>query len=131
VRERNGLPMNERMGNPAIPCLRWCVGLIVLWGSWRFAFGESAMREFAHTGLPAWIRPALGGVEIVAAVLFLLPVTSVVGGYALLGIFLFAAALHVMHRWYDISSLMLYAMAVWVSLAHSAEVRGVPKGELP
>jgi uncharacterized membrane protein YphA (DoxX/SURF4 family) len=123
--------MNERMGKPAIPCLRWCVGLIVLWGSWRFAFGESAMREFAHTGLPAWIRPALGGVEIVAAVLFLLPVTSAVGGFALLGIFLFAAALHVMHRWYDISSLMLYAMAVWVSLAHSAEVRGVPKGGLP
>ena len=89
------------------------------------------MREFAHTGLPAWIGPALGGVEIVVAVVFLLSVTSVVGGYALLGIFLFAAALHVMRRWYDISSLMLYTMAVWVSLAHPGEVRGVPKGELP
>jgi hypothetical protein len=87
-------------------------------------------RVCAH-GTTKWIRPALGGVEIVAAVLFLLPVASVVGGYALLGIFLFAAALHVMHRWYDISGLVLYAMAVWVSLAHPAEVRDVPKGELP
>jgi hypothetical protein len=107
------------------------VGLVVLWESWRFAFGESATREFAHTGLPPWIRPALGGVEIVAAILFLLPLTSVVGGYALLIIFSFAAILHVMHRWYDISGLLLYAMAVWVSLAHPAQMGDAAKGELP
>ena len=89
------------------------------------------MREFAHTGLPAWIRPATGGTEMVAAVLFLLPVTTVAGGYALLVIFFFAATLHVMHRWYDISSLVLYAMAVWVSLAHPAQMRDAAKSELP
>ncbi len=84
-----------------------------------------------ETGLPAWIRPALGGIEIVAAVLFLLPVTTVVGGYALLGIFLFAAALHVIHRWYDISGLVLYAMAVLVTLAHPLKCADVPTGDLP
>jgi len=110
--------MHERFRSLAVPGLQWCVGLIVLWQSWRFAFGATAMRGFAETGLPAWIRPALGGIEIVAAVLFLLPITTVVGGYALLVVFFFAAVLHLLHGWYDISALMLYAMAVLVSLAH-------------
>jgi DoxX-like family len=110
--------MNERIKNLAIPGLSWCVGLMVLWQSWRFAFGTAAAREFAGTGLPSWIRPALGGVEIAAAVLFLVPITAVVGGYALLVVFFFAAVLHVLHGWYDVSGLVLYAMAVLVSLAH-------------
>jgi hypothetical protein len=110
--------MNEQLRSLAVPGLRWCVGLIVLWQSTRFAFGTAAMRALAETGLPAWIRPALGGIEIVAAVLFLVPVTTVVGGYALLVVFFFAAVLHLLHGWYDISALVLYAMAVLVSLAH-------------
>lgn len=109
--------MNERLRSLAVPGLRWCVGLIVLWQSWRFAFGTAVMRVFAEAGLPAWIRPALGGIEIVAAALFLLPVTTAVGGYALLVVFFFAAVLHLLHGWYDISSFVLYAMAVLVSLA--------------
>jgi DoxX-like family len=123
--------MNERLRSLAVPGLRWCVGLIVLWQSWRFAFGTAVMRVFAETGLPVWIRPALGGIEIVATVLFLLPVTTVVGGYALLVVFLFAAVLHLLHGWYDISALVLYAMAVLVSLAD--QERGTRKeraGEL-
>jgi hypothetical protein len=107
--------MNERVRSLAIPGLRWCVGLIVLWQSGRFAFEESAMRGFAHTGLPPWIRAALGGAEMVAAVLFLLPITTVVGGYALLVLFFLAAILHVLHGWYDVSALVVYLL---VSLAH-------------
>jgi hypothetical protein len=110
--------MNERIRSLAIPALRWCVGLIVLWQSWRFAFGASAMREFAHTGLPPWIRPALGGAEIVAAALFLLPATTAVGGYALLIVLFSAAVLHLLHGWYDVSTLVLYFLAVFVGLAH-------------
>jgi hypothetical protein len=123
--------MNERIRGLAIPVLRWCVGPIVLWQSWRFAFGDSTMREFAHTGLPPWIRPVLGGTEIVAAALFLLPITRVVGGYALLVIFFFAAVLHLLHGWYDVSALALYFMAVLVSLAHpDGRIRGGRQGEL-
>jgi DoxX-like family len=122
--------MNERMRNLAIPGLRWCVGLIVLWESWRFAFGESARRAFAETGLPLWIRPTLGGIEIVAALLFLVPWTRVVGGYSLLVVFFFAAMLHVLHGWYDISGLVLYAVAVWVSLAHGDEMDATRAREL-
>jgi hypothetical protein len=121
--------MNERIKNLAIPGLSWCVGLMVLWQSWRFAFGTAAAREFAGTGLPSWIRPALGGVEIAAAVLFLVPITALVGGYALLVVFFFAAVLHVLHGWYDVSGLVLYAMAVLVSLAHrDHEIREGQRG---
>jgi hypothetical protein len=110
--------MNDGLRNLSIRGLRWCVGWIVLWESWRFAFGAPAARTFAHTGLPGWMRPTLGGAEIVAAILFLLPATTVAGGYALLVIFFFAAAMHILHGWYDVSGLVLYTMAVWVSLAH-------------
>jgi hypothetical protein len=109
--------MNERLGSLAMPGFGWCVGLIALRRSWRFAFDTAAMRVFAETGWPAWIQPALGGIEIVAAVLFLLPVTTVVGGYALLAVFFFAAVLRLLHGWYDISALVLYAKAVRVGVA--------------
>jgi hypothetical protein len=110
--------MNERLRTLAVPGLRWCLGLMVLWQSWRFAFGALSVQKFAETGLPSWIRPALGGIEIVAAILFLVPVTAVVGGYSLLVVFFFAAVLHILHGWYDVSALVLYAMVVLVSLAH-------------
>jgi hypothetical protein len=42
----------------------------------------------------------------------------VVGSYALLAVFFFAAALHLLHGSYDISALVLYSMAVLVGLAH-------------
>jgi hypothetical protein len=122
--------MNERVRSLATPGLRWCVGLLVLWQSGRLAFEESAMRGFAHTGLPRWIRHALGAAEVVAAILFLLPITTAVGGYALLVIFLLAAILHVLHGWYDISALVVYFMAVLASLAHrSGRVRGGREGQ--
>lgn len=110
--------MNERVKNFANPALRWCVGLIVLWQSWRFVFGAVAIRKFAETGLPVWIRPVLGGIEIAATVLFLVPRTTVAGGYSLLVVFFFAAVVHILHGWYDVSGLVLYALAVLVSLAH-------------
>jgi hypothetical protein len=122
--------MNERLRTLALLGLQWCVGLMVLWQSWRFAFGAAAIRVFAGTGLPAWVRPALGGIEIAAAVLFLVPTTTVVGGFALLVVFFFAAILHLLHRWYDISALVLYAMAVLACLAHHKGARKVRAGEL-
>ncbi len=110
--------MNERLTKIALPALRWSVGLVVLWESWEFTFGQSALRAFAKTGLPLWIRPLLGGSEILAAVLFLVPAASLVGGYALLVVFFFAALIHILHGWYDVGALVVYAMAVLVCMAH-------------
>lgn len=117
--------MNERLRKIARPGLRWSLGLVVLWESCQFAFGQSASRAFAHTGLPQWIRPVLGSSEAIAAILFLVPAASLVGGYALLIIFFLAAVIHILHGWYDVGALVVYAMAVLVSMAHlDAKKRG-------
>jgi DoxX-like family len=105
--------MVERLGHWALPGLRWAVGLVVVWESCAFVCG-SAARAFAHTGLPHWMRPALGSAEALAAVLFLVPGTTLAGGYALLGIFVLAAAIHVLHGWYDVGGLVVYFAAVLV-----------------
>lgn len=116
--------MNRRLGKVAVPLLTWSVGLVVLLESWQFAFSDPAARVFAHTGLPPWIRPTLGGVEILAALAFLVPVTRVVGGYALLVVFAVAVVIHVVHGWYNVGGLLVYGMAVIVSLAQRQDQRG-------
>ncbi len=110
--------MNAQLRKIAVPALRWTVGLVVLVESLKLAFGAEAIRHFARTGMPAWIRPALASTEILTAFLFLLPVTTVAGGYSLLVIFAFAGSLHLLHGEFDIGALVVYAMAVLVSMAH-------------
>jgi hypothetical protein len=95
--------------------LRWTVGLVVLWQSWRFA--TAAAREVAHIGLPHWTPLVLGGAEIVASVLFLLPKVGRVGGYLLLAIFLLAIAIHLLHGQFEVGPLLVYAAAVFACLA--------------
>jgi len=55
--------------------------------------------------------------EVVAAVLFLLSPTVVVGGWALLVIFAAAALLHFMHGQFEVGGLLVYGAAVFVVLA--------------
>jgi hypothetical protein len=118
--------MNDRARRVAIPLLRWTLGLVVLWQSLRFTFGPAAAHFFAKTGLPFWIRPVIGGAEILAALLYLLPFTEIVGSYALLTIFSLAAVIHVLHGEYDVSVLILYGVGVFATLAHRDERSGPP-----
>src|SRR5580658_4300935 len=100
--------MNAPFTKFSIPVLRWTVGLVVLLASVRFVLSDSAAHFLATAGLPAWIRPVLGGVEILAVVLFLLPFTALIGGYLLLAVFACAVLLHVLHGQYDVGSLLVY-----------------------
>ena len=102
----------------AIAGLKWTLGLVVLWQSLRLAFSTDPIHLLAKSGLPNWIRPLLAWSEIFAAALFLLPITSVIGGYALLAIFLFAAAIHMLHGEFDVGGLLVYGMGVIVIQAH-------------
>lgn len=111
--------MNSQLKRISIPLLRWTVGLVVLMESLRFAVSPSAAHFLARAGLPLWIRPALGGAELAAAILFLLPGTRSLGGYALLVIFALAVLIHVLHGQFDVSWLVVYAVAVIVSMTHS------------
>jgi hypothetical protein len=65
--------MNSRMAKFSIPLLRWTLALVVMLQPLLFVFSSSAAHFFAKTGLPFWVRPALGICEIVAAILFLVP----------------------------------------------------------
>jgi len=122
--------MNEQLKKIALPMLQWTLGLMVAWESYEFAFGPAAMRMFAKAGLPAWIRPLLGCAEIVAAILFLVPAATLLGGYALLIIFFLAAVIHILHGWYDVGGLVVYATAVLACMVHrsSAKVESTARG---
>lgn len=86
--------MNPRLRGVAIPGLRWVVGLVVLLESARFALSPNTAHEVAKIGLPPWIPSVLGGSEVIAALLFLVPPTTMAGGYALLAIFAIAIVIH-------------------------------------
>lgn len=111
--------MSPALKRISVPLLRWALGLVVLAQSLQFAFSPSAAHFFAKTGLPLWVRPALGVTEALAAVLFLLPATMVFGSYLLLVIFALAALLHILHGQLDVSGLVVYAVAVLVCLSRA------------
>ena len=98
----------------AMKGLNWSVGIVLIIESARFAFGAGAAKIITHLGLPPWVRPAIGISEIVAAVLFLIPPSMVIGGWALLVIFTIAGAIHLLHGQYDVGWLVIYFMAVLV-----------------
>ncbi|HKW90200.1 MAG TPA: DoxX family protein [Candidatus Acidoferrales bacterium] len=110
--------MNPRWQVLAIPALRWTLSLVLFIESLQFTFSRAAARQLAHAGLPQWLRPVIGGAEIIAALLFLLPATTALGGRLLLAIFVIVAAIHFFHGQFDVSLLALYAVAVLVCLAH-------------
>lgn len=110
--------MNQQSKNVSITALRWTLGLVVLWQSIQFAFSPSAIHHFASAGLPSWIRPAIAGIEIIAALLFLIPWTNAVGSRLLLFVFAIAVILHILHGDYDVSVLVLYVVAVIVCMTH-------------
>jgi DoxX-like family len=110
--------MNSQMRPRAVVGLQWVVGIVLIVESLRLAFGATAALHFARAGMPLWMRPVLAWTEVAAAILFLAPATTVLGGYFLLVIFFVAAALHILHGEYDIGALLVYGMAVLVSLAY-------------
>ena len=101
----------------AVWILYWSTGFVVLIESCLFVFSASRGHEFARSGMPHLIRPILGGAEIVAALLFLIPPVRTIGGYALLVIFAVAALIHILHGQPDVGGLVVYAAAVYTVLA--------------
>jgi hypothetical protein len=86
-------------------------GLGRLWQSAHFALSAAGAHQFTKTGIPQWIRPALGGSEAVAALLFLAHAISLAGGCALLVVFAVAACVHVPHGQFEVGGLIVYGMA--------------------
>lgn len=108
--------MTGRRTDSAIRVLHWTVGLVILLESGRL-FSQSLARvhDAGHAGKLAWVRLGIAGPEIIAALLFLIPLTTLVGGYALLVIIALAIAIHGVHgEFAGLEILVLYAVAVFV-----------------
>ena len=110
--------MNSRTARVSITTLRWILGVVVLIESVHVAISSSAAHHFAKMGMPEWAGRGLGGVESVAAILFLIPATCMFGGYLLLATFAIAASIHVAHGEADIGGLLVYAAAVFACNSH-------------
>jgi len=101
----------------ALLVLQWVLGFIILAEAAGFAFSPTSARSFAKTGMPDFIRLALAWGEIGAAILFLIPRTIVTGGWLLIAVLACAVVLHMLHGWWDVGALLVYAAATWAVIA--------------
>jgi hypothetical protein len=91
--------------------------LVVLLESCR-TFYAARFGLHGHAGILNAVRLFLSGAEIVAALLFLVPFTTLVGGYTLIAIFGLAIVIHGLHGEFGgLEILVFYGVAVSVSLA--------------
>jgi hypothetical protein len=97
--------------------LQWVLGLVILEASLRFALFAGAAREFAKTGLPNFLHIGLAWAEIAAAILFLIPRATIVGGRFLIVVLGAAIVIHILHGWFDVGALVVYAAAAWAVVA--------------
>jgi hypothetical protein len=104
--------MTEQRMKTALTGLQWTLGLVILIEAILFLM-PSAGHDFAKTHMPSAVRPILGWGEIVGAILLLIPRTAVRGGWVLLGIFVLAIALHLLHGLFNVGYLVIYAVAAW------------------
>ena len=117
----------------AVRCLHWTVGLVVLLESCRtFYAAYFGLHGSGHAGILNSVRLFLSGAEIIAALLFLVPLTTFVGGYMLLAIFGLAIVIHGLHGEFGgLEILVLYGVAVWVSLAAGKDAELTAEAQLP
>jgi hypothetical protein len=101
----------------ALRILQWVLGLVILAESVRFAFSPAAAQAFAKTGMPDIIHRALAWTEMAAAILFLIPRATVAGGWFLIFVLASAILIHLLHGWFDVGVLVVYAAGVWVVVA--------------
>jgi hypothetical protein len=105
--------MREDRVRTALLVLQWVLGLVIIAESARFALSSEAAHAFAKTGLPSFVRLVLGWAELAAAILFLVPRAIVAGGWFLITVLGLAMVIHLLHGWYDVGGLVVYAVATW------------------
>ncbi len=128
TRMNNERTKNDRVNNDRLPValriLQWVLGLVIMEESLRFALSPAAAHAFAQTGLPGFIRHALAWAEIAAAILFLIPRATAIGGWFLIVVLASAIVLHLVHGWFDVEALVVYAAAAWAVVAGMSVAAG-------
>jgi uncharacterized membrane protein YphA (DoxX/SURF4 family) len=101
----------------SITALRIVLGIVVLIQSVQALLPRGAG---LHGSPLARVVPVLAGVEILGALLMLVPRTARLGAGVLIGVFAAAIVLHGLHGDWNVGGLVVYAASAWVVLA-SAE----------
>jgi len=104
--------MTEQRTKTALTGLQWTLGLVILIEAILFVM-PSARHDFAKTHMPDMVRQVLGWGEIIGAILLLIPRTAVRGGWFLVGIFVLAIVVHLLHGAYNVGHLVIYTAAAW------------------
>jgi hypothetical protein len=76
-----------------------------------------------HSPLLAGVLPILAGVEILGALLMLMPRTARLGARVLIGVFAAAVLMHGLHGNWDVGRLVVYAACAWVVFASAGRPR--------
>lgn len=100
--------MTQNAGKLARTGLQWSLGLVLIYECSRLVFTSSS----THAHMPRAFVVAIAAVELLGAILFLIPPVVVVGGRILLATFAVAAIVHILHGQPDVGYLVIYAMAV-------------------
>ncbi|MBZ5574889.1 MAG: DoxX family protein [Acidobacteriia bacterium] len=100
--------MTQNASKLARTGLQWSLGLVLIYECSRLVFTSAS----AHSHMPRVFVVAIAAVELLGAILFLIPPVVVVGGRMLLATFGVAAVVHILHGQPDVGYLVIYAMAV-------------------
>jgi len=87
--------------------LQWSLGLVLIYESARLLLSNAS-----HGHIPHALIVAIATVELLAAILFLIPPTVKTGGRLLIATFIAAAIVHILHGQPDVGFLVIYGFAV-------------------
>jgi uncharacterized membrane protein YphA (DoxX/SURF4 family) len=104
--------MTQNSNKLARAGLQWSLGLVLIYECSRLLFYSGAARSLEKAHFPHALVLAIAAAELLGAVLFLIPPTVRAGGRLLLGVFLAAAVIHILHGQSDVGYLIIYGMAV-------------------
>src|SRR5438270_978547 len=99
-------------GKTGLTVLRMTLGIVILVEAILFVL-PGAAHSFSGTRMPAVVRMILGFGEIAGCVLMLIPQTAVRGAWLLLGVFVCAIFMHLLHGMYDIGNVVIYLFAAF------------------
>jgi hypothetical protein len=92
--------------------LQYSLGLVLIYECSRLLFSSTVGHALEKSHLPHALIEVIAAVELLGAILFLIPTTVLAGGRLLLATFVVAAAVHILHGQPDVGYLVIYAMAV-------------------
>jgi len=111
----------------SLRALHVVLGVVIFVESLIVALNYKEISAASHIGLPSQFVLALALVELLGALLVLIPQTLTIGTYVLLFAFAGALIIHLLHQQYNVGELVIYAAAV-VAVMHQLR-RSADSGE--